>query len=256
MLMKLGENETSLPPVTTETAVTYASPKELLAAPPVKGSSESGVEGEFTSSDIKLPYLNLVQKMSKGELANFPWGTFVFDKSVKVGDTSQCVEVVVLRMRKQYVQVLDRDSQDMPQLFDKISEAKVAGLIEQNASNRKIKNGTTFTERCLFQLAVKAPKSVTDEDLLKFPYSINETHWGVALYIAQSTAYASVVRPVFTHTLKGQALHEGLYLGKFELHIAKEVNDKKDEYAVPKARFAGANTPEEAEFFRSIVGGA
>lgn len=257
MIMKLSGAE-ALPPVEDseqpKTLATHPSVSSMLATTTPAAPSESGVEGEFTSSDIKLPYLNLTQKMSKGELAEFGFGVLVFDKAVKVGDVKQCAEIVVLRLRKQYVQVLDRDSQDMPKIYDRIADAKADGLIEQGPSNRKIRNGSTFTERGLLQLAVKAPKDATEDALVRFPYSNNGDHWGLALYIAQSTAYSGTVRVVYTHTMPGQALHTGLHLGRFELHVAKEVNDKKDEFAVPKLRFVGLNTPEDAEFFRSIRG--
>ena len=245
--MSFEEVESPAPdPAAPNAVANYGSTREMLATP---GAAPGGyIEGEFNSGYIKLPYVNLTQKMSSADLLEFGVGSLVFDKAVKVGDTRNPLEITVLRLKKQYRQNLPQGAQEMPQTFNSMAEVRAAGMVLGST-----RDGKSASEQGVFQLAIKAPATLGEDELARFPYEHNGSHWAPAMFIASSTAYGSFVKPVITLSMPGQPLAGGPFLGKFELHVEKRTNPK-GEFFAPKPLFKGLHSAEEVAFFKSIIG--
>lgn len=89
-----------------------------------------GFHGEFTSEDMAIPYLSILQKTSKGFEENMDWlGQWVFDKSFPMGDN---IRVIFTKAVKFYVEKTEFGSEVIPQRFFKIDDVRSAGLKEDD----------------------------------------------------------------------------------------------------------------------------
>ncbi len=256
--MKLDGTGAAAP--VTETPVTtlaVTSTRELAMAPTSTTNSSADEHGEWGSTDIKLPYFNLVQATSKSPLREFGFGGFVFDKSVLVGDPKKPALAVVLRMKRGYVQLLPQTSTEMPQQFSSIAEARAAGMILGN-----VKDGRHVGDQAHFQIAVAAPEGATEEDLARFPYECEGRHWAMGIYIVQSSAFGAFAKVINTLRQPGGPIHgDGPFgsgaehKGLIEIHFEiKAGAPGKSDYAVPRPVFKGFNSAEAVEFFATLKG--
>ncbi len=232
---------------TTSAVEVYDSPKALVAAS-APATQSNFVEGDFSSSDIQLPKLKLVQRTSDESLLGFGINSLVFDQAVKVGSPDSPAEVVVLRIRKNFRQNFPYGSQEIPATFDTVAALREAGLTIGN-----VKNGLTASEQGFIQLAVCCPDGASEEDQARFPFEFRGKHWAMALLIVGSSAYGTCFKPIFTATLPGQPLKDGLHKGSFLLHVEKKTSPQGP-YGVPKPQFTGMLDEESVAFFAQMMG--
>lgn len=259
--MKLsGEGAPAPAPDTqTETVTTLAvtSTRELAMAPSSTSTGSADEHGEWGSTDVKLPYFNLVQATSKSPLREFGFGGFVFDKTVLVGDTKKPATAVVLRMKRGYVQLLPQNAQELPQQFSSLADVRAAGMQPGN-----VRDGRHVGDQAHFQLAVAAPEGATEEQLARFPYECEGRHWAMGLYIVQSSAFGAFAKVINTLRQPGGPLHgDGPFgsgaehKGLIEIHFSiKPGSPGKSDYAIPTPVFKGFNSPEAVEFFATLKG--
>jgi len=257
--MKLDGTGVADAPATESTVTNLAvtSTRELAMAPTSTTHSSADEHGEWGSTDIKLPYFNLVQATSKSHLREFGFGGFVFDKSVLVGDTKKPALAVVLRMKRGYVQLLPQTSTEMPQQFSSIAEARDAGMILGN-----VRDGRHVGDQAHFQLAVAAPEGATEDDLARFPYECEGRHWAMGVYIVQSSAFGAFAKVINTLRQPGGPIHgDGPFgsgaehKGLIEIHFEiKAGSPGKSDYAIPRPVFKGLNSQEAVEFFATLKG--
>lgn len=226
-------------------------------APAVVQSSipvASGVVGEVSMSDIKLPRLNLVQKV--GNLADqFTPGSIVFEKSIVLSDGKTPLDLTPLQIRKMYQlkqEWGEGDSGEAPEVYNTAAEVREAGGSLQWGDAR------FFAEIAHIQFAVKLPlESLSDElkeaaevvDL--FPYIYGDDAYALAMWTVASSAYTALAKPLFTAS--ASLLRNGLYHGHYKVTSEIRKNAKNSWYA-PRPSFAGKHTPEAAEFFKQIAG--
>lgn len=203
----------------------------------------SGVQGEINQTDIRLPRVNLVQKMSEtAEI--FKFGDIIFEKTVKIGDLNSPVKITVLGIKKQYQQDLPYGSEEMPQLFDTSEEVRQAG-------GSVVRGGDNyFAEIAHIRMVIEAPESLGEEELEYFPYAFNDKYYAQAVITVGRSAYGTFAKPLITHAFN--TLKDGLWNGKFELH-ADQKKSPKGTYVVPVPAYKGKHDAETAEFFKSLL---
>ncbi len=204
--------------------------------------ANNAMQGEFTTSDLRLPRLNLVQKMS--ELSeNFKFGDIVFEKTMRVGGLENPLPFTVLRLVKQYQQDLPYGSEDMPQVFDTSEEVRAAGgSIIRGAPNY-------FSEIAHIQMAIAAPEELEEEHLEFFPYSNAGKSWAKAVLTVSRSAYSTLAKPLITHGFN--TLRDGFHNGLFELHVDLK-KSAKGNYVVPVPVYKGRHSQEDAAFFSTL----
>ena len=257
--MKLDGTGVAELPTTDSTVTTVAvtSTRELALGSSSTNTGAAEEHGEWGSTDIKLPYFNLVQATSKSPLREFGFGSFVFDKSVKVGDEKTPATAVVLRMKRGYVQLLPQTSTEMPQQFSSLADVRAAGMQPGN-----VRDGRHVGDQAWFQLAIAAPEGTPEELLARFPYECEGKQWAMGVYIVQSTAFGSFAKVINTLRQPGGPIHgDGPFgsgaehKGLLEIHFAiKAGSPGKSDYAVPTPVFKGLNSPEAIEFFATLKG--
>lgn len=226
-----------------ETETTEIVPAQTSNALTTTEDTGCGIQGEIGQSDIRLPRINLVQKMS-GTAENFRFGDILFEKSIKLGDPDHPVNVTVLRLKKQYQQDLPYGSEERPLVFDKAEEVRAAGgSVIRGANNY-------FSEIAHIQLAVQAPEGLGEDEMEFFPYQHNGVDYALAMYTVSRSNYSTFAKPIITHGFN--TLKDGLFNGKFELH-ADIKKAPKGSYVVSVPVFKGRHDEATATFFKGLI---
>ena len=220
--------------------------QELATNPPVA----SGVIGEVSMSDIKLPRLNLVQKV--GTLADsFTPGSIVFEKSFILtdGKSEHALDLTPLQLRKQYQRKIawgEGDSNEQPEVFDTVEQVRAAGGSLQYGDENY------FQEVAHIAFAVKLPDFVSapDEMLDLFPHKHNDALYAVAMWTVASSSYTALGKRIISDS--AMTLRSGLHTGHYLVSSEIRKNARNSWY-VPKAAFAGKHDAETAKFFASII---
>lgn len=237
-------------------AIVQASPQPLaVEAPTPRGPLVAeGVVGEVSMSDIKLPRINLVQKV--GTLADsFQPGQILFEKHAVLADTKNSVDLTPLRIRKQYQRKVawgEGASGEAPEVYDTAAQVREAG------GSLQFGDENYFQEIAHIEFAIKLPTGFLSQELKEtaeiidlFPYTHDNHPYAIAIWTVASSAYTALAKPIFTHA--ASLLRNGLYTGHYNVSTEVKKSAKNSWYA-PKAVFAGKHTPEAAEFFKSIAG--
>lgn len=229
--------------VSQETAVAKTpEPTPSTALVVQQSTANNGIEGEISRHDIKLPRINLVQKV--GDLSNlFTPGMFLFNKEVVLSNGKTPFQATVLRLKKQYQQDLPYGSEDMPQSYDTAEEVISSG------GSLKYGDDNYYKEIAHVQLAIEKPSDCPEELEGLFPHELNDKQYGVAIWTLTGSAFTSAGKTLITagYTL----LKAGLHHGKFSVTSEIKKNAKNSWFA-PVLKFAGKHTPEEIAFFESI----
>lgn len=205
--------------------------------------SDTGIQGEINQSDIRLPRINLVQKMS-GTAENFRFGDVLFEKTIKLGDIDHPVAVTVLRLKKQYQQDLPFGTEEMPLVFNKAEEVKAAGGSVIRGSDNY------YSEIAHIQMALAAPEGLGEDELEFFPYQHAGVDYALAVLTVGRSAYSAFAKPLITHGFN--ILKDGLSKGKFELHVDLR-KSPKGSYVVPVPVFKGRHDEAAATFFKNLI---
>jgi hypothetical protein len=105
-------------------AVAPVAPPQEMAVGNVIHSSQ--LEGEFTARDMAVPRLKLGQKVGVATDENPTWiGTWIYDGALSLGPTAR---IIVVRLRKYYLENLEYGSDQKPQVFQTHAEAMKAGV--------------------------------------------------------------------------------------------------------------------------------
>jgi len=207
----------------------------------------AGVTGEVSMSDIKLPRINLVQRV--GKLADeFAPGTLLFEKQVVLSDGKTPVDLTPLQLRKNYQlkQEWGDESGDAPEVYDTVAEVRAAGGSLEWGDDRY------FQEVAHIQFAIKLGEDVEGDEVTDlFPYQLGDSLYAVAIWTVASSAYTNLAKPIITAS--ASLLRNGLFTGHYAVTTALKTNAKNSWY-VPVPKFAGKHTPEAAQFFKEIAG--
>lgn len=202
--------------------------------------SPAGIEGEIERSDIKLPRINLVQKMSDMVNAGFRPGDLVYNRELALDKPAT---VVVVKLKKQYQQDLPYGGDEMPHVCDTLAEVREAGgSVEWGAENH-------YSELAHLQLLVKAPADLHDEHIDLFPYMIGGESWAPAMFTVAKSAYKSAGKPVITAAFS--SLRNGLHHGLWQLTSEGKKN-AMGSWDVPVMKLSGKTSPELAELVAAL----
>jgi hypothetical protein len=223
-----------------EVSAEIAPANTQLAAP--TETNDNGIQGEISRSDIKLPRINLVQKV--GDLSNlFTPGIFLFDKSIVLSEGKVPFEITVLHLKKMYQEDLDFTSKETPQSFDTADEVIAAG------GSLKSRDANYYKEVAHVQVVIEKPKDCPEELEGLFPYEFEGKQYGSAIWTLTGSAFTNTGKTLITAAFT--LLRAGLHTGKFLITSELKKNEKNSWYA-PIAKFGGKHTPEQAEFFKSL----
>lgn len=229
------------------TAVAVIEPKPL-AVPSHGPQVAEGVEGEVAMSDIRLPRINLVQKV--GKLCDeFAPGSILFEKQVVLTDGKTPFDLTPLRIRKMYQRKVEWGSaaaDEAPETYNTREEVLAAG------GSTEWGDENFFSELAHVQCAVKLPENAEGDEVIDlFPYQLGESFYAVAMWTVSSSGYTAVAKPLFTAA--AGLLRNGLYHGHYNVTTEVRKNEKNSWYA-PRLVFAGKHTADAAEFFKTIAG--
>lgn len=211
-----------------------AAPKDELATqPPALGT----IVGDIDSDDIVIPRLNIVQ--SVGPLAElFNAGCVVLNKEVELPTP---LELTVLSARKQFVENLDFDSDEKPQVFNSLEEVKAAGGTIEWVDDKK----PSYTPILHVQVLFKAPDGLD----YALPLEYNGCAYGMAQWTLRGVAYSRAGKNILTAAKL--SLRDGLFNGKWELSTKREKFGKNSVF-VPVLRNVGRNAPEFVQYICSL----
>lgn len=226
--------------VTTGSPV--VAPKQEVAALPSEGIT--GLDGEITSGDIKLPRLNLVQKTSEAVDAGFRPGDILFKSGDAIIPLALPSEVVVLNLRKQYQEDVPYGSDIKPRVVDTSAELRaLGGSTEWGAENK-------WNEIAHVQVLFAAPDD-TPEDLLElFPYEFEGKSYARAMMTLAKSSFTKGAKPIitaFSSHLRGRH-----WTGKWKLESKKQTGGGNTWYT-PSFVANGRVSDEFAEFAKSFL---
>lgn len=229
-----------------KTAEATPAPKKALApvapASPAIVTEDTDLEGEISRSDIRLPRINIVQKV--GQLSNlFGPGSILFNKEVVLSNGKTPVEIVPLRLKKVYQQDLAYGSEETALVFERAEEVRAAGGSLQWGDDNY------FTEVAHVQVAVVRPDDCPEELEALFPFEHGDKVYGCAMWTLKGSGFTSAGRTLIT--ARTALLRDGLHTGRFMLSTELKNNAKNSWYA-PVLKFAGRNTEEASSFFAGL----
>ena len=173
------------------TAVVPAGESGIVPHDPQAASLSRWVEGEYGARDIKLPRINLVQNVGDLPTMGFTAGSFVLNKSVVLAERGEPLEIVVLRARKQYQEVVPFPEQG--NTFDTMDEVRKAGghdVYGEKGCYRPILH---------MQVLVKKPDRLdAAEDDDQFIYSFGGASYAMAMFTAGGKTYTTTAKPFLT----------------------------------------------------------
>lgn len=205
--------KTEAPTPATTVATT---PKSTLPALPMNAPQ---LTGEWTRSDIAMPYLSLGQKTGDLTDEHPDWlGKWIYDKTDCLGAS---ITAVVAFITKRYEEDLPYGAEDIPRRYDKKDEADAEGV-----QVRDIADIDMFVE-------------VGDELADKATLEADGKHYAPVRYTVRSTAYGATVKILlkdYAGWLKGD-LRNGLYVIE-----AEKRTGPKGSWFAPKLKPAGATS--------------
>lgn len=234
---KATETET-----TTEstTALAVQSPSELSNVVSLDGQ----VQGEYSSRDLTIPKLNLVNKT--GDLSNtFNPGSFVYNKEVVIGDGKKPAPITVKRIAKFYLQDLPYGSGETPKNFVSLRDVRAAG--GALATDSDVEEGTDLYSEAM--TCIVLVKSLEKKHPL-FPFEFNGESYALAQWLLTKSAYKQTGRKLFTDSQL--ALRDGIDTANYELTSSIRTNSQGSWY-VPVVKLGAKHDAKFIEFVRSLA---
>lgn len=224
--------------VTTDIApVDHAAPSTLALS---GGAAVPGVTGAG-SEDIRVPRINVVQKMSDQFIdAGFRPGDVVYAKEVPFSGEGRTGHLSILHVQVQFQQVLPYGSETMPKVVNTPQEVLEAGGSTTIGSPNEYSKIATFT--CL----VEAPENIDETHEMYFPLEFNGKLYSMAKWTVAKTAYRGVAVPVIS-TAAMFARNGGIHSVRYALSTKKETKGVNTWYS-PVLKQVGRNSPEFCEF--------
>lgn len=160
--------------VVAQTEIVTEAPKQELSVDAAQPLS-------FSSSDLEIPRLNIVQKMSQIE---GPTGSIVLDKEDVIAEAGDKLKVIVLGAVKRFKEDVPFDDDYTPKMVSTDEEAKA---LAQDSSYEVIE----FAE-----IVLLIPQ--TGEDDSAFPYEIAGTNYQLGRITVQKDAYRMTYKRLYT----------------------------------------------------------
>lgn len=231
-------------PTETESTSALATQEEATATLTVRGNPGQ-VNGEFTASDIVIPYLNLVAKT--GELSNqFPAGAFVYNREVIIGDGKKPAQITVLRITKFYRQDLPFGTEETPKTFSTKRDVVAAGGHVGWTADAE-EGSERYSEAMDCIVLLKSP----NKGNAMFPFEFGGENYALAKWYITKSAYKSVGTMLFTYSQS--ALKEGIDTASFDL-TSQIKTAAVGSWYVPAIKMGQKHDPKFVEFVRGLLG--
>lgn len=231
------------PAVQAESSVTIAvteTPTQTLTTRGALGQ----VNGEFTASDIIIPYLKLVAKT--GDLSNiFQPGSFVYNQEVVIGDGKKPAEITVLRMTKFYRQDIPYGTEEVPKTFSTERDVIAAGGHIGWTESEEGSDRYSKAMECVVLL-----KSVTKDNPI-FPFEFGSEAYALAKWYITKSSYKSVGAKLFSDSQ--MALKAGIDTASYELTSMIKTAAVGSWY-VPVVKLGKKHDGKFVEFIRALLG--
>lgn len=182
------------------------------------------------STDLEIPRLNIIQKMSD---IDGPLGSLAIDKEDVIAEVGDKMKVVILGAVKRFKEDVPYDDDYMPQIVDSDAAAKE---LDDNSSYAVIE----FAE-----IVMLIPQ--TGEDDSAFPYTVGDTNYQLGKITVQKDAYRLTYKRLFTHMkVNGDAESVSKVLWNFS---TEPFNKGKYSWFVPNLTATKELVPEELTEF-------
>lgn len=216
-IAEVEESETL--PVATETGSSV--PAERPATP------LGAATGEIDQSDIKLPTLRIIQKMSDNP-EKLDEGMITLDNTLVVEGARGKTRLTVVSIHKYFKEVLPFGA-GMPKMFDTAQEAANEGYkVARSKADRD--SGVPIVEDCARAVVlIEKPEGAMDR---AFPYELDGVRCTPAIWFIQSSAYRAVAKTIFSK-MAFELKATGLLPAVWTL-TADGVDGKQGKYYVPR----------------------
>jgi hypothetical protein len=243
-----------------ETKVVKAE-SQTPAAPEQQSIEVGGISGEIGNIKLSPPRINIVQ--ATGDLSSeYAPGGVVFDKRIELigGDPknptvwSDPVYFSVLYGRLQYVENLDYDSDDTPDIVDSMAEVEArGGWTEWRSDDKGNRVEPPWIPLLTACLCVEATNEHAESEFnLVDP---NGKPCDLALWHMRKSAFTRAGKFLINAgktSLRGPDGHPKLTLARFSLQVRREKLGTYQVY-VPKVGIAERHSPEYVEWLESLL---
>ena len=208
-----------------------------------KSEPTSTLQGDWNISDINIPRVNLVQKMSP-TAEDFKLGTFLFDKTIPVtNEQAERANVTVLTLKKYYEEDKAYGDGDLPVRFDSEQQAINAGYFHKWDKTAD-QDALRYSERADAVLLLPVP-------LEHAHYEHNGVGYVKGLLTLKGTSYKSCAKILATAFVNPSLDGKG-YKVKWEFGSQK-MTSKSISWYVPVAFNRGKHTDEFVQWLENEV---
>ena len=195
------------------------------------------VSGEISGSDIKLPTLRIMQKMSDNP-NKLDLGLITVNGDIVVEADGEAI-VTIVSIQKKYEEILPFGA-GIPKRFSKLEEAISEGYKLCRSKQDRDSGAPLVEETAIVLLACHKPDGAMDRS---FPFQLGETRAVPAAWFLRSYAYGNIAKTVFSKLafdLRGTNILEA----RWKITTEKRTNSY-GEFFVPHITLTDAvNTPE------------
>lgn len=195
----------------------------------------SANRGLSLSSDIEIPRLNVIQKMSQIE---GPVGSVVLDKEHVLLEAEEKMPVIIVGAIKRWKEDVPYDDDKIPQMAS--TEAEARALAEESS----------FPIIEFAEIIFLIPQKGNDDEL--FPYPIGDANYQLGRLSVQKDAYRLTFKRVFTFQTFNPTIPVSSRLWSFGTEL---MTKGKYSWYVPTLAITKEEAPAEAQEFAARSNG-
>jgi len=220
----MSKPETAVAEVVTSAPATLATPTNAALAASTCAFSHS------VSSDIEIPRLNVIQKMSEVE---GDVGSVVLDKIEQILDAKEQTKVIIMSAVKRFKEDIPYDSDAMPQIVNTQAEADALAL----TSDYPILEFADIT------ILIPQPAGVSDD---LFPYEIDGINYQLGKLTVQKDAYRMTFKRLYTFHVMNRSVPLATRYWNFGTEL---ITKGKYSWYVPTLQATKEDVPAEVQEF-------
>ena len=213
----------------SDTAV--SAPQTTAIAAPATAFSQG------VSSDIEIPRLNVIQKMSEVE---GDVGSVVLDKQEQIIDPKTSIPVIIVGAHKRFKEDLPYDSEAMPQTVSTQAEADLLATTSD----------FPVIEFADITMLIPQPDGVSDD---LFPYTVDGVNYQLGKLTVQKDAYRLTFKRLFTFHVMNRSVPLATRFWKFGTEI---ITKGKYTWYVPTLQATKDDVPADVlDFVKGLTEG-
>lgn len=230
MSAKQNDGAAKAAEVATEVVVINTTQTTAIATPSSSFSCH-------VNSDIEIPRLNVIQKMSEveGDL-----GSVVLDKQEQIVNAKESINVVIVGAHKRFKEDIPFDEEKVPQVVDSQEDADILA----RTSDYPVIEYADIT------MLIPQPAGVSDE---LFPYTIDGVNYQLGKITVQKDAYRMTFKRLFTFFVMNRTTPLSTRFWKFGTDV---ISKGKYTWYVPTLAATKEEVPSEVqEFIKGLTEG-